>query len=52
MHDFPVTYADTCVTPLMALVAIMTAKVLHLALTVNGNFIDGKEAEPRASKLS
>ena len=47
MQNLPVTYADTGVAALMALVAIMTAKVLHLALMVDSHFINGKKSETR-----
>ena len=47
MQNLPVTYANTGVTALMALVAIVTAEVLHLPSLVDGDFIDGKEAETR-----
>lgn len=47
MQNLPVTYADAGVAALMALVTIMTAKILHLTLSVNGHFVDGKEAETR-----
>ena len=43
----PVTYANAGVTALVALVAIVTAKVLHLALMVDSHFINGKEAKAR-----
>ena len=52
MQNLPVTYADTGMAALMALVAIVTAEVLHLPLLVDSDFIDGKEAEARTSKLS
>ena len=47
MQNLPVTYANTGVTALMALVAIVTAEVVQLTLRVNGHFIDRKEAETR-----
>ena len=47
MQNLPVTYANTGVTALMALVAIVTAEVLHLPLLVDSHFIDRKEAETR-----
>ena len=45
MQNLPVTYANTGVTALMALVAIVTAKVLHLPLMVDSHFINGKKSE-------
>ena len=45
MQDLPVTYADAGMAALMALVAIVTAEVLHLPLMVDSHFIDGKETE-------
>ena len=51
MQNLPVAYADAGVTALVALVAIMTAMVLHLSLLVDSHFIDGKEAETRAREF-
>ena len=45
MQNLPVAYADAGVTALMALVAIVTAKVLHLTLSIDSDFINGKEAD-------
>ena len=45
MQNLPVTYANTGMTALMALVAIVTAEVLHLPLLVDGDFIDGQDTE-------
>ena len=45
MQNLPVTHADAGVAALVALVAIVTAKVLHLTLMVDSNFIDRKKAE-------
>ena len=51
MKNLPVAYTDAGVTALMALVAIVTAKVLHLALLVDSNFIDGKKSEARTREF-
>ena len=45
MQNYPITYTDAGMAALMALVAIVTAKVLHLTLMVDSNFIDRKKAE-------
>ena len=45
MQNLPVTYAYTGVAALMALVAIVTAEILHLTLMVDSDFINRKEAE-------
>ena len=48
MQDFPVIYTDAGMAALMALVAIVTAKVLHLPLLVDSDFIDGQDSETGA----
>ena len=45
MQTLPVTYADAGVAALMALVAIVTAEILHLPLLVDSDFIDREESE-------
>ena len=40
----PIPYADTGMTTLMALIAIVTAKVLHSTSIVDGDFINGKKS--------
>ena len=50
MEDFPFTDADAGVTPLMGLVTIVATQVLHGAVGVDFNLIDGKEAEALAIK--
>ena len=47
MQNLPVAYADAGVTALMALVSIVTAKILHLTLLVNSDFIDREKTETR-----
>ena len=40
VQNLPVTYTDTGMAALMALVAIVTTKVLHLTLMVDSDFIN------------
>ena len=47
MQNLPVTHADAGVAALVALVAIVTAKVLHLPLLVDSYFINREKAETR-----
>ena len=51
VQNLPIAYADTGMAALMALITIMTAKVLHLTLMVDSHFINGKEAEARTAKF-
>jgi len=45
VEDFPFTYADAGVTSLMGLVSIMATEILHRAVSIYLDFIDGKETE-------
>lgn len=45
MEDFPFTNADTGMTCLMGLIAIMATEVLHSTLIANDDFIDGKKTD-------
>ena len=45
MQYFPIAYADAGVTALMTLVAIVAAEVMHIALFVDGDLINGKKTE-------
>ena len=38
-------------TALVGLVTVMATQVLHGAIRIDGNFIDGKEAEALATKM-
>ena len=40
VQNLPVTYTDTGMAALMAMVAIVTTKVLHLTLMVDSDFIN------------
>ena len=51
MQNLPVTYADAGVAALMALVAIMTAKILNLPLSVDSHFINGKKTKARTTEF-
>ena len=44
VQNLPVTYTDTGMAALMAMVAIVTTKVLHLTLMVDSDFINRKES--------
>lgn len=45
VQDLPLTHADAGMPALMTLVAIVTAKEVHLPLMVNSDFINRKEAQ-------
>ena len=51
VEDFPFSYADACMSALMALVAIVAAEILHLTLAVDGHLIHSEEAETRAGEF-
>ena len=45
VQNHPLTHADAGMPALMALVAIVTAKEVHLPLMVDRDFINRKEAQ-------
>ena len=51
MQNLPLTHTDAGMTALMTLVAIMTTKELHLSLTVDSDFVNGKKTKAGTSKL-
>ena len=47
----PIADTDAGVTALMTLVTIVAAEVMHMALFVDGDFIDGEETEAGTCEL-